>query len=109
MKTNVLYYGDNLEILQKYIPDDSVDLVYLDPPFNSNQNYNVIFKDESGRQRDAQLIAFEDTWHRGPDAEMMYVVIALPFGSPRRRTARGPYARRRPRGPRRSCDRTCPR
>jgi 16S rRNA G966 N2-methylase RsmD len=48
VQTNVLYYGDNLDILRRYIPDASVDLVYLDPPFNSNRDYNVIFKDESG-------------------------------------------------------------
>jgi DNA modification methylase len=48
MQTNVLYYGDNLEIPRRYIPDASVDLVYLDPPFNSNRDYNVIFRDESG-------------------------------------------------------------
>ena len=66
VKTNVLYYGDNLDILRRYIPDESVDLVYLDPPFNSDRNYNVIFKDESGRKSDAQLLAFEDTWHWGP-------------------------------------------
>jgi site-specific DNA-methyltransferase (adenine-specific) len=72
MKTNVLYYGDNLDILRGYIPDESVDLVYLDPPFNSNRDYNVIFKDESGRKSDAQMLAFEDTWHWGPDAEKVY-------------------------------------
>lgn len=57
MKTNVLYYGDNLGILRHYIPNESVDLVYLDPPFNSNRDYNVIFKDESGRKSDGQLLA----------------------------------------------------
>ncbi len=72
MKTNVLYYGDNLDILRRYIPDESVDLIYLDPPFNSNRDYNVIFKDESGRKSDAQLVAFEDTWRWGPDAERVY-------------------------------------
>jgi 16S rRNA G966 N2-methylase RsmD len=46
--TNVLYYGDNLDILRRYLPDAAVDLVYLDPPFNSNRDYNVIFRDESG-------------------------------------------------------------
>jgi len=70
--TNKLYYGDNLDILRRYIPDESVDLVYLDPPFNSNRDYNVIFKDESGNNTDAQLVAFEDTWHWGPDAEKQY-------------------------------------
>lgn len=47
---NTLFYGDNLEILREYIPSESVDLVYLDPPFNSNRNYNVLFKDESGSE-----------------------------------------------------------
>ena len=61
MQTNVLYYGDNLDILHRYLPDAAVDLVYLDPPFNSNRNYNVIFRDESGKTCDAQLLAFEDT------------------------------------------------
>ena len=75
MKTDLLYYGDNLDILRRYIPDESVDLVYLDPPFNSNRDYNVIFKDESGRKSDAQLLAFEDTWHWGPDAESQYAYL----------------------------------
>jgi site-specific DNA-methyltransferase (adenine-specific) len=75
VKTNLLYYGDNLDILRRYIPDESVDLVYLDPPFNSNADYNVIFKDESGNSTDAQLLAFEDTWHWGPDAERQYAYL----------------------------------
>jgi site-specific DNA-methyltransferase (adenine-specific) len=75
LKTNVLYYGDNLDILRDYIPSGSVDLVYLDPPFNSNRDYNVIFKDESGRNSDAQLLAFEDTWHWGPSAEDAYAYL----------------------------------
>jgi site-specific DNA-methyltransferase (adenine-specific) len=75
VKTNVLYYGDNLYILRRYIPDESVDLVYLDPPFNSDRNYNVIFKSESGRKSDAQLLAFEDTWHWGPSAEATYAYL----------------------------------
>jgi len=48
LATNVLYYGDNLDILRRYLPDAAVDLVYLDPPFNSNRDYNVMFHDESG-------------------------------------------------------------
>ena len=63
MDTNVLYYGDNLDILRRYLPDAAVDRVYLDPPFNSNRDDNVIFRDESGTATDAQLLAFEDTWH----------------------------------------------
>ncbi len=62
LATNVLYYGDNLDILRRYLPDASVDLVYLDPPFNSNRDYNVIFRDESGYRSDAQRLAFEDGW-----------------------------------------------
>jgi len=75
VKANVLYYGDNLDILRRYAETDSVDLVYLDPPFNSNRAYNVIFKDESGRKSDAQIVAFEDTWHWGPSAEAAYVYL----------------------------------
>jgi len=63
--TNTLFYGDNLPILRDYIPTESIDLVYLDPPFNSNRTYNVLFKDESGRAADAQVEAFDNTWHWG--------------------------------------------
>src|SRR5262249_42479698 len=62
---NTLFYGDNLPILRDHIPDESVDLVYLDPPFNSNRSYNVLFKNESGKEAEAQITAFEDTWHWG--------------------------------------------
>jgi len=75
MDTNVLYYGDNLDILRRYIPDESVDLIYLDPPFNSDRAYNVIFKNEAGNNTDAQLVAFEDTWHWGPNAEKVYAYL----------------------------------
>ena len=65
IQTNVLYWGDNLPILRNrdYFPDGAVDLVYLDPPFNSNQSYNVLFKEATGKESTAQLQAFEDTWH----------------------------------------------
>ena len=71
---NRLYYGDNLEILRsrEYFPDECVDLIYLDPPFNSNRNYNVLFKSESGADSEAQITAFEDTWHWGEAAEETY-------------------------------------
>jgi site-specific DNA-methyltransferase (adenine-specific) len=69
---NKLYYGDNLDILREHIRDESVDLIYLDPPFNSARNYNLLFKDESGKDSDAQITAFEDTWHWGPTAERTY-------------------------------------
>jgi site-specific DNA-methyltransferase (adenine-specific) len=74
LATNVLYYGDNLDILRRYLPETCVDLVYLDPPFNSNRDYNVIFR-ESGNATDAQLLAFEDTWHWGPSAEATYAYL----------------------------------
>jgi site-specific DNA-methyltransferase (adenine-specific) len=66
---NTLYYGDNLNILREHIADASVDLIYLDPPFNSNRSYNVLFKEASGKSADAQITAFDDTWHWGPASE----------------------------------------
>ncbi len=59
---NQLYYGDNLDVLRRHVADESVDLVYLDPPFNSNASYNVLFAEKSGKQAAAQIKAFEDTW-----------------------------------------------
>jgi len=59
---NVLYYGDNLDILRRYIDDESIDLIYLDPPFNSKATYNVLFKQQNGSRAAAQIKAFEDTW-----------------------------------------------
>ncbi len=59
---NRLYYGDNLEILRKHVADDFVDLIYLDPPFNSNRSYNVLFRTKSGEDAQAQIEAFDDTW-----------------------------------------------
>ncbi len=65
---NTLFYSDNLTILRDrdHFPDASVDLIYLDPPFNSNRSYNVLFRDESGRDSDAQITAFEDQLALGP-------------------------------------------
>ncbi len=59
---DLLYYGDNLDVLRRYVPDASVDLVYLDPPFNSAQDYNVLFKERDGKESSAQITAFVDTW-----------------------------------------------
>ena len=64
-----LYYGDNLAILREHLSDESVDLIYLDPPFNSKRDYNLLFKTPKGVQSDAQMVAFEDTWHWGGQAE----------------------------------------
>ena len=61
LASNVLYYGDTLDLLRRYLPNRAVDLVDLDAPFNSNRDYNVIVRDESGNATDAQLLAFEDT------------------------------------------------
>ena len=91
---NTLYYGDNLKILRDHIRDESVDrapLLFLggcpkggcrrrggsplDPPFNSNRNYNVLFKDESGTEADSQRHAFEDTWHWNQKAEETYNLL----------------------------------
>jgi adenine specific DNA methylase Mod len=69
---NTLYYGDNLFILREHIPSESIDLIYLDPPFNSNRSYNILFKDESGTESEAQITAFEDTWHWNLEAEHTY-------------------------------------
>jgi site-specific DNA-methyltransferase (adenine-specific) len=67
-----LHYGDNLHVLRAQVPSDSVDLIYLDPPFNSNANYNVLFKSHTGEKSDAQLEAFEDTWHWNDSAEQAF-------------------------------------
>jgi site-specific DNA-methyltransferase (adenine-specific) len=67
--TNKLFYGDNLDVLRNEIASESVDLIYLDPPFNSNANYNILFKSKTGDGADAQIEAFEDTWHWNDHAE----------------------------------------
>ena len=77
---NTLYYGDNLDILKRYIPDESIDLVYLDPPFKSNQNYNVLFKEKNGSQAASQIRAFEDTWTWGQDDESVYADLVTNGG-----------------------------
>ena len=74
LKTNVLYFGDNLEILRnrEYFPDNSIDLIYLDPPFNSKKSYNILFKENGGVESEAQIKAFTDTWHWTQTAENTY-------------------------------------
>lgn len=67
--TNTLYFGDNLHVLRDHIASESVDLVYLDPPFNSNANYNILFKSPEGQSSESQIEAFEDTWHWNDSAE----------------------------------------
>lgn len=74
INTNVLYFGDNLEILRDrdYFPDGSVDLIYLDPPFNSRADYNVLFREPTGERSAAQIKAFTDTWHWDRLAQRTY-------------------------------------
>ena len=67
--TNTLFYGDNLSILSQHVDDATVDLVYLDPPFNSNRDYNVLFREQSGKESPAQIKAFGDTWNWAGAAE----------------------------------------
>lgn len=69
---NTLYYGDNLDVLRRYIADASVDLIYLDPPFKSNQDYNVLFAEQDGSRSAAQIKAFEDTWRWDQAAAAAY-------------------------------------
>ena len=74
---NMLYYGDNLDILKKHIKDETVDLIYLDPPFQSGKNYNIIFQPKTGEIKGAtsQREAFKDTWEWGPEAELEYTEL----------------------------------
>ena len=72
MTSNSLYYGDNLDILRRYVEDESVDLIYLDPPFNSNQTYNILFQEKDGTQSASQIKAFGDTWHWDEAAARSY-------------------------------------
>ena len=66
---NALYYGDNLGVLRQHLAAASVDLIYLDPPFNSKRDYNLLFKSPKGQASEAQIEAFEDTWHWNEQAE----------------------------------------
>ncbi len=69
---NTLYYGDNLAVLRDYIPSASVDLIYLDPPFNSRQDYNVLFAEKDGARSASQITAFKDTWEWNQEASRAY-------------------------------------
>ncbi|MDR3298447.1 MAG: restriction endonuclease [Candidatus Accumulibacter sp.] len=66
---NSLYYGDNLDVLREHVKDESVDLIYLDPPFNSDRDYNILFDSPKGEQSEAQIVAFKDSWQWGDQAE----------------------------------------
>ncbi len=73
---NKLYYGDNLAVLREYVADESVDLIYLDPPFNSRKDYNVLFAEKDGSRSASQITAFKDTWEWKEAAETYEEVVA---------------------------------
>jgi len=75
MVQNFLFYGDNIDILRHYIKDETIDLVYLDPPFKSDQNYNLLFREQSGARSKAQIKVFEDTWQWNKEAASSYQEI----------------------------------
>ena len=75
MSPNHLYFGDNINILREHIPDETADLIYLDPPFNSNAGYNVLFKSPKGQSSAAQIKAFDDTWHWTDQAEREFAQV----------------------------------
>ena len=75
LKTGLLYSGDNLEIMRKYLPDESVDLVYLDPPFGTNRDYNLLYRESGGKRNNAR--AFSDTWRWDKTAEETLQQIRL--------------------------------
>jgi len=77
---NVLYFGDNLDIMRRYLPEESVDLVYADPPFNSSQNYNVLFQEKDGSQAASQIRAFDDTWTWDSEDEAVYADLVTAGG-----------------------------
>src|SRR5260370_12488197 len=77
---NKLYYGDNLEVLRDYIPDQSVDLIYLDPPFNSRQDYNVLFAEKDGTRSASQITAFKHTWEWNQEATRSHDQFIEPAG-----------------------------
>jgi adenine specific DNA methylase Mod len=66
---NQLFYGDNLHVLREHLADESVDLIYLDPPFNSKRDYNLLFRSPKGQNSEAQIEAFKDSWSWGDQAE----------------------------------------
>ena len=82
MAENTLYYGDNLDVLRRYVKDGSIDLIYLDPPFKSEQDYNVLFAEQNGSRAAAQIKAFEDSWRWDQDSARSYQEV-VETGPPR--------------------------
>jgi len=94
MNDNLLYYGDNLDVLCRHVKDESVQMVHLDPPFNSNASYNVLFAAKDGHQASAQIEAFEDTWRWDESAarqfaETVEVGVTWPMCCSRSRSSSG--------------------
>jgi DNA modification methylase len=75
---NTLYYGENLSVLREHVPDESVDLIYLDPPFNFSASYNVLFKEKTGEESPAQIKAFTDMWEWTQETERVYEREIIP-------------------------------
>src|SRR5512136_1917106 len=82
MTSNLLYYGDNLDVLRRHVKDETVDLVYLDPPFNSKASYNVLFHERDGTDAAAQITAFDDFWHWDQAAATDYRITLDHGGRP---------------------------
>ena len=80
MVENTLFYGDNLDVLRRHVKDESVDLVYLDPPFNSNANYNILFAEKDGAAAASQIQAFSDTWVWNRESEVVYADLVTAGG-----------------------------
>ncbi|MRR15666.1 MAG: site-specific DNA-methyltransferase [Deltaproteobacteria bacterium] len=77
---NLLYYGDNLDVMRRHIESESIDLVYLDPPFNSNTNYNILFAEKDGSKAASQIQAFSDTWSWNQESEAVFAEIVTAGG-----------------------------
>jgi DNA modification methylase len=77
---STLFCGDNLEILREYILSDSVNLVYLDPPFKSDQNYNLLFREKDGSRSTSQILAFEDTWEWNQESQKNFLAVIAEEG-----------------------------
>jgi len=82
MEHNTLYYGDNSDVLRRHIKDETIDLIYLDPPFKSDQDYNILFAERNGTKAAAQIKAFDDTWHWDKASASAYEEV-VETGAPR--------------------------
>ena len=72
MPENKLFFGDNLDVLRRHVASESADLIYLDPPFNSNADYNILFAEKDGSRAAAQIKAFSDTWQWDAASALAY-------------------------------------